>query len=47
VFGVPLGFVVIVIVSLLSKPPSPEVQALVESVRYPKLEGEEPARTRA
>ncbi len=37
VFGVPCGFAVIVLVSLLSRPPSPEVQQLVEQVRYPKL----------
>ena len=37
VFGVPLGFVVIIAVSLLTPPPSLEVQALVDFVRYPSL----------
>ena len=37
VFGVPLGFAVIIIVSLLTPPPAPETQALVEHLRYPKL----------
>ncbi len=35
VFGVPLGFAVIVVVSLLTPPPAPPVQDLVEYVRYP------------
>ena len=39
VFGVPLGFAVILVVSLLTPPPRPEVQALVEHVRYPNLDG--------
>jgi len=42
VFGVPLGFAVIVIVSLLTPAPKSEVQELVEHVRYPNLK---PART--
>ncbi|MBA4175975.1 MAG: cation acetate symporter [Leptothrix sp. (in: Bacteria)] len=37
VFGVPLGFAVIIIVSLLTKAPSAETQELVEHVRYPNL----------
>jgi cation/acetate symporter len=37
VFGVPLGFAVIVLVSLLTPPPPADVQALVEHVRYPNL----------
>jgi cation/acetate symporter len=37
VFGVPLGFAVIVIVSLLTPAPKPEIQELVEHVRYPNL----------
>jgi cation/acetate symporter len=37
VFGVPLGFAVIIIVSLLTKAPKPEIQELVEHVRYPNL----------
>ncbi|HLL10018.1 MAG TPA: VC_2705 family sodium/solute symporter, partial [Rubrivivax sp.] len=36
-FGVPVGFAVIIIVSLLTKPPSAETQELVEHVRYPDL----------
>jgi len=36
-FGVPLGFAVIIIVSLLTKAPSAETQELVEHVRYPSL----------
>jgi cation/acetate symporter len=34
---VPLGFAVIIIVSLLTKAPSAETQELVEHVRYPNL----------
>ena len=37
VFGVPLGFAVIIIVSLLTPAPSNETQELVEHVRYPNL----------
>jgi cation/acetate symporter len=37
VFGVPLGFAVIVIVSLLTPAPSRQVQELVEHVRYPNV----------
>jgi cation/acetate symporter len=37
VFGVPLGFATIIIVSLLTKAPSAETQELVEHVRYPNL----------
>jgi len=36
-FGVPLGFAVIIIVSLLTPAPGREVQELVEHVRYPNL----------
>jgi cation/acetate symporter len=39
VFGVPVGFIVIVIVSLLTPPPSAEVQALVNYVRLPEQAG--------
>ncbi|WP_374490683.1 sodium:solute symporter family protein [Zoogloea sp.] len=35
VFGVPVGFVVIVLVSWLTPPPSAEVQALVDDLRLP------------
>ncbi len=36
-FGVPLGFAVIIIVSLLTPAPKRETQELVEHVRYPNL----------
>ncbi|HMM85053.1 VC_2705 family sodium/solute symporter [Azohydromonas sp.] len=36
-FGVPLGFAVIIIVSLLTPAPRPDTQTLVEHVRYPDL----------
>lgn len=36
-FGVPLGFAVIIIVSLLTPAPSKDTQELVEHVRYPDL----------
>ncbi|NLF55411.1 MAG: VC_2705 family sodium/solute symporter [Thauera phenolivorans] len=39
VFGVPLGFATIVVVSLLTRPPSAEVQELIDFVRYPQLPG--------
>jgi cation/acetate symporter len=38
-FGVPVGFALLIIVSLLTKPPGKEVQELVEYVRYPSLDG--------
>ena len=38
-FGVPLGFAVIIIVSLLTKAPGRDIQELVEHVRYPSLDG--------
>ena len=37
VFGVPVGFAVIIIVSLLTPAPKAEIQELVEHVRYPNL----------
>ena len=40
VFGVPLGFAVIIIVSLLTRAPGKETQDLVEHVRYPNLAGD-------
>ena len=40
VFGVPLGFLVIVVVSLLTPPPASATQDLVEHVRYPNLKGD-------
>ena len=36
-FGVPLGFAIIIVVSLITPAPSREVQQLVEHVRYPNL----------
>jgi len=38
VFGIPAGFLTTVLVSLVTPRPSEEVQALVENVRYPRLE---------
>jgi len=46
-FGVPLGFAVIIIVSLLTKAPGKEIQELVEHVRYPSLDGKTSAATAA
>lgn len=37
VFGVPVGFAVIIIVSLLTPAPKRDIQELVEHVRYPNL----------
>jgi len=37
VFGVPLGFAVIIIVSLITPAPKADIQELVEHVRYPNL----------
>jgi cation/acetate symporter len=37
VFGIPLGFAVIIIVSLITPAPSREVQDMVSQVRYPDL----------
>jgi cation/acetate symporter len=39
-FGLPLSMITIFIVSLLTSPPSKEVQELVEHVRYPNLVGD-------
>jgi cation/acetate symporter len=39
-FGLPLGVITIFVVSLLTSPPSREVQELVEHVRYPQLTGD-------
>jgi cation/acetate symporter len=39
VFGVPLGFAVILIVSLFTPEPDKKTQELVEHVRYPELRG--------
>ena len=39
-WGVPLGFIIIIVVSLLTPAPDREVQDLVEHVRYPNLAGD-------
>jgi cation/acetate symporter len=39
IFGVPLGFAVIILFSLVTRAPSRQVQQLVEHVRYPQLRG--------
>jgi cation/acetate symporter len=39
-FGVPIGIITIWIVSLLTPAPSPEMQELVDHVRYPNLKGD-------
>ena len=46
-FGVPLGFAVIIIVSLLTKAPGKDIQELVEHVRYPSLDGKTSAASAA
>jgi cation/acetate symporter len=40
VFGVAAGFITIVVVSYLTKEPTPEVQQLVNHVRYPIIKGD-------
>jgi len=40
VFGMPAGFLGVIIGSLLSRAPSREIQELVDHVRYPNLEGD-------
>ncbi len=37
VFGVPVGFIVIVVVSYLTPAPKQDIQALIEHVRYPNI----------
>ena len=39
IFGVPLGFLVIILVSLVTPAPDKKTQELVEHVRYPHLTG--------
>ena len=39
-WGVPLGFIVIIVVSLLTPAPDRDTQELVENVRYPNLAGD-------
>jgi cation/acetate symporter len=40
VFGVPLGFALIIVVSLLTPAPRKDIQELVDHVRYPTLRGD-------
>jgi cation/acetate symporter len=40
IFGVPLGFLVIILVSLVTPAPSAKVRELIEHVRYPYLKGD-------
>ena len=40
IFGIPLGFAVLIIVSLLTPAPDRETQELVDHVRYPHLRGD-------
>ena len=40
IFGVPLGFAVTIIVSLLTPAPDKKTQELIEHVRYPQLRGD-------
>ncbi|HRK77325.1 MAG TPA: VC_2705 family sodium/solute symporter [Thiobacillus sp.] len=45
VFGMPAGFLGVIIGSLISRAPSTEIQQLVDHVRYPNLEGDIKAQT--
>jgi cation/acetate symporter len=40
VFGMPVGFLGVIVGSLISKAPSKDIQELVDHVRYPSLEGD-------
>jgi cation/acetate symporter len=40
IFGIPAGFIGIIVVSLLTPEPAKDVQELVDHVRYPSLEGD-------
>lgn len=40
IFGVPVGFAVIILLSLVTKAPDARTQELVEHVRYPSLKGD-------
>ncbi len=40
IFGIPVGFAVLIVVSLLTPSPDAQVRELVEHVRYPSLEGD-------
>ena len=39
-FGVPVGFAVIILVSLFTPAPKAEIQELIEHVRYPSIKGD-------
>ena len=39
IWGIPLGFIVIIVVSLLTPAPDKKTQAMVDNVRYPYLRG--------
>ena len=39
-FGIPAGFIGVILGSLISAPPSKEIQDFVDHVRYPNLEGD-------
>lgn len=43
IFGIPVGFIGVVVGSLISPAPSREIQDLVDNVRYPNLEGQSQA----
>ncbi len=45
IFGIPLGFVVIILVSLVTPAPSAKVQGLIDHVRFPHLKGDTHVRT--
>jgi cation/acetate symporter len=40
IFGIPLGILTIIVVSLLTPAPDKQTQELVEHVRYPNLKGD-------
>jgi cation/acetate symporter len=40
IFGIPAGFIGVIVGSLLTAPPAKEIQELVDHVRYPNLEGD-------
>jgi cation/acetate symporter len=40
VFGMPIGFIGVIVGSLLTRAPGTEIQQLVDHVRYPSLEGD-------
>ncbi|MDD2929123.1 MAG: cation acetate symporter [Sideroxydans sp.] len=41
IFGIPVGFLGVILGSLFSRPPAVKVQALVDYVRYPNMVGDE------